>query len=232
MKDHYRSMSQWVGLAPTMLTHAILMPLKEKFCPCLARKKGWTSIRDGDVALYPPVLMSLACAMLMVSLIAFRVTECVSAPNAPVEACPVLGKELPNTTCDCSWTWYAPDNDVFQLGGRCKVTPDDNSVCRCACCCDYVGVCGYIHVHERGSLRPSSVPPPCNPMLTSMAVIYGGMLAILIAPWFYAVIRDIRKLQRSRTTGIADTECLSWEQVQAQADVLRVSAISDEAGAV
>jgi hypothetical protein len=201
VKDMLRSMCAWVGLAPTMITHAVLNGVWEKIGCCKSKaKRNWTSIRDGSDVIYAPVFMVLLCGLLLASLMVFRSVECIAAPDVPEQECPSVGNGgLPGwaeDSCDCGWAYGTPWNDDFQAGGICQQTEDDFSVCRCFCCCDYVGECGYTHNHEKHTLRPVGTPGPCNTTATLMAVLYGSLLLALLSPWLYAVLRDLRKIGR------------------------------------
>eukprot|EP00927_Polykrikos_kofoidii_P041837 TRINITY_DN3569_c0_g2_i1.p1 TRINITY_DN3569_c0_g2~~TRINITY_DN3569_c0_g2_i1.p1 ORF type:complete len:1664 (-),score=228.44 TRINITY_DN3569_c0_g2_i1:158-4768(-) len=193
VKDMLKSMSAWIGLAPTMITHAVMRATQEKICCCRLRKRTWTSISDASSVMYKPNLMILLCGALLATLMVCSIVQYVMSPNVSERECPTDWADM----CDCGWAYGRPwENDPFQAGGFCQQTEDDNSKCRCACCCDFTGECGYIHVHERGTLRPAGTPGPRQTTTTVMANLYAGLLFSLLAPWLYAVLRDFRKTSR------------------------------------
>merc|ERR1712137_769209 len=70
------SMGTWMGLAPTMLTHAILASFREKCCPCGRRQAQWTSIGQRNEKFYKSQLGIVGIALMLFSLSIYRASSC------------------------------------------------------------------------------------------------------------------------------------------------------------
>eukprot|EP00927_Polykrikos_kofoidii_P041841 TRINITY_DN3569_c0_g3_i4.p1 TRINITY_DN3569_c0_g3~~TRINITY_DN3569_c0_g3_i4.p1 ORF type:complete len:1437 (-),score=160.98 TRINITY_DN3569_c0_g3_i4:134-4444(-) len=192
------SMAAWLGLAPTMLTHAILSSFKQRLCPCLGTGQ-WTSIggratRFSRSQMYICILVAALC-----SLSIYRGVICYLAPDVPRRTCPVIdtnqtvsgtlpfGAQYDNF--DCDFTRGAGG----LIGDTCGFDQDDSTSTYCYCCCKYSGQCGYEGSVKTDSFRPVDSEPPCDGALTFGAEMYAAMLIVLGMPWVFAVGRDSRR---------------------------------------
>lgn len=195
------SMGTWMGLAPTMLTHAVLTAFKEKCCPC-GHRAQWTSIGQRKTKFYRSQLGIVGVALALLSLIVYRSSLCYFAPQVPADTCPALdmpseitGKMLPSRTETENYKCDFAAGVFGAAGGQCGLLQDDLSPIYCYCCCKYSGQCGYAgrHLALKGSLRPAGTEGPCDKVKTAGALIYALILFILSTPWVYAVLRDLRR---------------------------------------
>eukprot|EP00927_Polykrikos_kofoidii_P041836 TRINITY_DN3569_c0_g1_i1.p1 TRINITY_DN3569_c0_g1~~TRINITY_DN3569_c0_g1_i1.p1 ORF type:complete len:1469 (-),score=170.19 TRINITY_DN3569_c0_g1_i1:161-4567(-) len=193
------SMAAWMGLAPTMLTHAIFASFKEKLCPCFGSGQ-WTSIGGRKLTFGKSQLGICIVVAILVNMSIYRGLLCYLAPVVSADTCPTIdmasqvsGKMLPskqevvNMRCDFT---VAPGGKV---GDLCGILRDDRSALFCYCCCKYSGQCGYAGFPKEGSMRPADQEPPCDVFKTLCAESYAALLICLGMPWVFAVLRDSRR---------------------------------------
>lgn len=188
------SMGTWMGLAPTMLTHAVLTSFKEKYCPC-GRRAQWTSIGQKKEKFYKSQIGIVFIAATLLGLSAYRGTVCALAPDVPFDTCPAIDQPSQRTglhevnNYNCEFTI----KDAGSLGSLCGLIEDDGSALYCYCCCEFSGQCGYVDKPEVGSMRPAGSPAPCDQLKTAGALLYASILLLLTTPWVHAVFRDLRR---------------------------------------
>lgn len=193
------SMGTWMGLAPTMFTHAMLTAFVEKCCPCWRRAR-WTSIGQRKTQFYKSQLGIVGLAATLLGLSIYRSSLCLAAPVVAADTCPAIGKpsevsgkmlpsrfEVENYRCDFAVGPFG------KAGGQCGLLDDDMSAIFCYCCCQYSGQCGYAGKPEKLSLRPVGTEGPCDRWKTAGALLYASILLVLATPWVYAVFRDLRR---------------------------------------